>query len=158
MQGRKISSGVFANISYETREFCGEYINLMTALGPISREHRVPVYRRSLKINPTSSYFAILDNRSGHEDELSYDDMMLLGDYIIDAGITRVVTASVTNEAGYSNIVKLASAMADARNVEMDATVTTCLDEAKSFVLSRVSGAATSSVIPFRTYGFYGRY
>lgn len=150
MLGRRISSGVFANISYETLECYGEHINFMTATGPISREHRVPVYRKTLGNNPSSNYFAILDNRRGFEDEFSYEDMHILGDITLEAGIRRTVSVSVTNEPAYLNIVKLTRAVADLKNIELNSTTTHCMDEAKNFILSRIHRIANSPPQSFR--------
>lgn len=157
MQGHKVSSGAFANISYETRKYGGECINFMTALGPISREHRIPVYRKTLKTNPSSNFFAIFDNRAGYEDEISYDDMLIFGDIFIKAGITRVVAASVTNEAGYRSIVQLSHAVADTKDIDLQLTSTICMDEAKNFVFSRIRNLSKPSIASFGLANFSSR-
>ncbi|MCC3305490.1 hypothetical protein [Sneathiella sp. HT1-7] len=150
MQGRKISSGAFANISYETLECYGEHVHFMTATGPISREHRIPVYRKTLGDNPSSNYFAILDNRRGHEDEFSYEDMHILGDITLEAGIRRIVSVSVTNESAYLNIIKLTQAVAHLKDIELTSTTTHCMDEAKNFILSNIHGVANKPSQSFR--------
>ncbi len=150
MQGRKISSGAFANISYETLECYVEHVNFMTATGPISREHRIPVYRQTLQGNPSSSYFAILDNRRGYEDEFSYDDMLILSDITLKAGIRRIVSVSVTSESAYLNIVKLSQAVAHTKDIELDSMTTHCMDKAKNFILFRIQGIANKPSQSFR--------
>ncbi|MCC3305491.1 hypothetical protein [Sneathiella sp. HT1-7] len=150
MQERKISSGTIANIRYETLEYGGEHINFMTALGPVTREHRVLVYRKLLNTNPSSTFFAILDNRAGYEDKISYDDMHFLADTLLRVGIRRMVCVAVTKEPAYQNIVNLSRAVADMKNFDMQATSTQCLKEAKTFVFSRIQLLADPAAAPLK--------
>lgn len=157
MQECKVSAGKIGNIRYETLEYGGEHINFMTALGPVSREHRVQLYRKFLKTNPSSTFYAVLDNRAGYEDKISYDDMHYLADMLLRVGIKRMVSVAVTKESAYQNIVKLSQAVADMKNVDMQATSTHCLKEAKTFVFSKIHLLADPAAAPIKQAKFSGR-
>ncbi|MDF2366809.1 hypothetical protein [Sneathiella sp.] len=142
MKGRKISSGSFANIDYETREYNGEHIHIMKVMGPINREHRIPFYYQTLENNPSADYFVILDNRRGHEDNFSYDDMQIVADILLDAGIKRIHGAIITREFGYDNILKLARAVAKVKTLESHTEFSENMTDAENFILSRIETLA----------------
>ncbi|MBO0333478.1 hypothetical protein J0X12_07630 [Sneathiella sp. CAU 1612] len=138
MKGQLISSGSFANINHETWKYNGEHIHVMKVTGPINRAHRVPFYYLTLKTNPSSDYFIILDNQRGHEDDFSYDDMITISDILLEAGIKRIYGAIITRESGYENILKLARAVAKLKTLESHTVYCENMTEAENYIHARI--------------------
>jgi hypothetical protein len=138
MKGHKIASGSFANIDYETREYNGEHVHTITANGPIDIEHRIPVYKQTLENNPSENYFIIFDNRRSYEDNFAYDDMLVIAEILLKAGIKQIFGAIITKESGYDNIMKLARAVAKTKEMESQTVYAENMAEAEKFILSRI--------------------
>ena len=138
MKWRDVSSGLFENIRYETKESGGEYLHVVTMLGPMGLKDRIPVFRETLKVNKSENYFNIADNRRGYENILSVEDMSVLGDMLYDAGIRHFFNAVVTNDAAYGNITKLVHAVATTKKIETESIATNNYDEAEKFILEKM--------------------
>ncbi|MEX1035363.1 MAG: hypothetical protein WDZ54_05365 [Sneathiella sp.] len=144
MEWREVSSGSFINVDYEIWEYGGEHVSILRMRGPISRGHRIEFYQITLKNNPSSDYFIILDNQLGYEDDFPYDDMVMVSDMFLAAGIKRVYGAIVTTEIGYETILKLARAVAGMKTLEIYTMRVGSLPEAKDFIISRIDDTADS--------------
>ncbi|MCF8466699.1 MAG: hypothetical protein K9G33_04800 [Sneathiella sp.] len=134
MNWRNVSSGSFENIRYETKESGGEYLHIVTMLGPMGLQDRIPVFRETLNATQSENYFVIADNRKGYENILSVEDMSVLGDMLYDAGIRRFYNAVVTNDAAYGNITRLVHAVATTKKIETESIATSSFDEAEKFI------------------------
>ncbi|MAL78132.1 MAG: hypothetical protein CMN55_03300 [Sneathiella sp.] len=142
MTWRQVGSGEYENISFETREYKGEYLHIITPAGALTREDRLPVYQATLDLTRSDSYLCLLDNRKGQELSLTGEDIVYFADILADHGIRRVIYAVVTNDPGYGNIIKLIRAIAETKNIAMHAMSTTKFDEAEEFFLAEIEKLA----------------
>ena len=138
MKWRKVASGSFTNIKYETKESGGEYLHLVTPGSLLDRDDRAPVYEATLNLTKSENYFCILDNRLGKENLLSMADMSYFGDTLVERGIKRFFYAIVTHDPSYDNMIKLIKAIAATKNIEVDAMSTPDFEAAEEFILSRM--------------------
>ncbi|MEX0583067.1 MAG: hypothetical protein WD185_05305 [Sneathiella sp.] len=145
MKWRKVASGTFSNISYETKESGGEYLHLVTPGGLLDLDDRAPVYEATLNLTKSENYFCILDNRQGKESLLSMADMSHFGDILVARGIKRFFYAVVTYDSAYDNMIKLIKAIAATKNIEIDAIATPDFGAAEEFMLNRIKSFAKNS-------------
>ena len=138
MKWRKVASGSYMNIEYETKEYGGEYLHVVTQSGSLDREDRVPVYQETLALTKSNNYFCILDNRKGKESLLSMADMSNFGDMLVSHGIENFIYAVVTSDPSYDKIIKLIKAISMTKNLEVEAMSTSNYEEGEKFILSRM--------------------
>ena len=138
MLGRKLTSGAYGSILYERWECCGEHIHLLAAQGPIRFEDRHAAYLDFLKTNPSSTFIAVMDNRRGFEDEISFEKMLVIAATLQSAGIKRMIGVAITKESGYDKIVKLSHAVADIKGMKIVSATTTNMNEVKEFLMSQI--------------------
>ena len=139
MKWRKVASGSFPNITYETKEHGGEFLHIVTQVGSLDKEDRAPVYEETLALNKSSNYFCILDNRNGKESLLSMADMSGIGDMLVARGIKRFIYAVVTKDPAYDKIIKLIKAISMTKDLEVDAMSTADFATAEKFILARIN-------------------
>ncbi|WP_373087543.1 hypothetical protein [Sneathiella sp.] len=144
MKWRRISSGSFVNIEYETKESNGQYLHLIKILGPVGRAERMPVYNETLKLNLSADYFCIVDNSNGYESVLTFEDMLFFGDILVKAGIKRFFSAVVTNDVGHVTIGKLTRAIAKTKNIYTETYSASSYPNAEKFIMEKLAEAATS--------------
>ncbi|TNE39339.1 MAG: hypothetical protein EP348_03700 [Alphaproteobacteria bacterium] len=138
MKWRPVSSGSYEKIAYETKECRGQFLHYINILGPIGVTERIPVFEATLAVNKSENYFCLVDNRAGHENILTVEDMSFLGDLLLDAGIKRFYAAVVTLDEGYRGIVKLMNAVAIAKKkIESETFSSPFYEEAENFLISR---------------------
>jgi|TARA_R110001606_G_scaffold3642_22_gene16567 hypothetical protein len=128
----------FKNCFLTSYDYGGEQLHLIRSTGPVGRRERAPVFEHILKTNSSGRMFYILDNRGGHEIELTSADMNFLNDMLINGGITYVRGAVITNDEAYSILVSMAHAKAKASDFEIELISTTNHDEAETFVVSKL--------------------
>jgi|TARA_R110001606_G_scaffold3642_24_gene16606 hypothetical protein len=145
MKWRKVASGSFANIKYETKESGGEYLHLVTPGSLLDRDDRAPVYEATLNLTKSENYFCILDNRQGKESLLSMADMSYFGDILVERGIKRFFYAVVTYDPAYDNMIKLIKAIAATKDIEINAIATPDFESAEEFILSRMKNFVKDS-------------
>ena len=138
MDYEKTLDRAFDNCHVVTRDYGGEQLRVMTTTGAFAREQRASVFEETLKSNSSVNFFYILDNRAGHEIQLSPEDMSFMNAILYDAGIRYIRGAVVTNDEGYGTLVAMAQAKAKATNFEVELTSTTDYAEAEEFVLSKL--------------------
>ncbi|MDF2366810.1 hypothetical protein [Sneathiella sp.] len=138
MKWRKVASGSFTNIKYETKECGGEFLHVVTQSGSLDKEDRVPVYEKTLALTKSGNYFCILDNRKGKESLLSMADMSNFGDMLVSHGINRFIYAVVTKDPGYDKIIKLIKAISITKDLEVEAISSPDFATAEKFVLLRM--------------------
>ncbi|WP_340149340.1 hypothetical protein [uncultured Sneathiella sp.] len=141
LNGCIVSSGTTPNIDWETSGFSGQFLHRIKITGPIGLEERLPVYRATLDISKSKDYFALVDNRDGHEDTMSYPVMLRLCELFLEAGVKNICTAIVTSNERYKDITKLSSAVATLKNLRFENTTTADFAEAEKFILSRLREA-----------------
>lgn len=78
--------------------------------GPINLTTRIPLYHETLRLAVAPHFFCIVDNSAGFENNITYDDIQLLDGILWEHGIRTFYGATITKDAGYSKIVKLAQA------------------------------------------------
>lgn len=138
MKWRKVASGSFTNIRYETQEYCGEFLHIVTQDGPLNRDVRRPVFEETLALTKSGNYFCILDNRKGKESILSMADMSGYGDMLVSNGINRFFYAVVTFDPGYEKTIKLIKAISMVKELEIEAISTTDFATAEKFINKHV--------------------
>ncbi|MZR32089.1 hypothetical protein [Sneathiella litorea] len=145
MKWRQVSSGSFTNIRFETKEYGGEFLHIVTQVGTLDLEDRAPILKETLDLNKSENYFCILDNRKGKESFLSIADMSYFADRLIDKGIKRFFYAVVTNDPAYDKIIKLIKAIAITKDMEVEAMSTADFATAESFMLTRMKNFVNAS-------------
>ena len=138
MKWRKVATGSFTNIKYETKECCGEFLHIVTQSGALDKEDRVPGYEETLALTKSSNYFCILDNRKGKESLLSMADMSNFGDMLVSHGIKRFIYAVITKDPGYDKIIKLIKAISTTKELEFEAISTPDFATAEKFVVTQM--------------------
>lgn len=132
------SETTFRNCELTSYDYGGEQLHILRTTGPLGRRERLPVFEHILKTNTSGRLFYILDNRGGHEIELTPEDMDVLNGMLMDGGINYVRGAVITNDGAYSILVSMAHAKAKARSFEVELVSTTNHDEAETFVVSKL--------------------
>ena len=138
MKWRKVASGSFTNIRYETKEYGGEFLHIVTQDGPLNRESRRPVFEETLALTKSGNYFCILDNRRGKEIILSLADMSNYGDMLVSNGINRFFYAVVTFDPAYEKTIKLIKAISMVKALEIEAMSTPDFVTAEKFIQSHI--------------------
>jgi hypothetical protein len=138
MKWRKVASGSFPNIKFETKGYGDELLHIVTQDGSLDREDRMPVYQETLALNQSSNYFCILDNRKGKESLLSMADMSQFGDMLVSYGIKRFTYAVVIKDPAYEKIIKLIKAISMTKELEVEAISTPDFATAEKFILSQM--------------------
>lgn len=128
----------FKNCDVTTHDYGSEQLHVIRSTGPVGRRERIPVFEEILKSNSSGNFFYILDNRGGHEIELTPADMTFLNEMLINGGIRYVRGAVITNDHAYSILVSMANAKAKAHNFDVELMSTTDYETAETFVLSRL--------------------
>ncbi len=132
------SETTFRNCVLTSYDYGSEQLHLIRTTGPLGRRERIPVFEHILKINSSGKLFYTLDNRGGHEIELSPEDMDVLNNLLMTGGINYVRGAVITSDDAYSILVSMANAKAKAHNFEVELISTTNHDEAETFVVSKL--------------------
>lgn len=142
MEWRKISSGSSRNLTYVTYEYLGEYIHTARILGTVGKEERLPFVNYTLDLNTSENFFSIFDNRDNHDSVITYDQLLYFGDIFREAGIRRVFTVSVTADDSIAPVNRLVEAVADTKAIHAQAFSTPDYDQAREFIMSRITKLA----------------
>ncbi len=124
-----------------------EVVHRITVTGPISLERRLPLYEATLAINRSSNYFCILDNSGGHENDLSFRDMQLLDQKLLDGGIRCFYGATITDDKAYAQIVELASATMSALKLTGKILSTGDRATAEQFIAEKLRATAETAAL-----------
>jgi len=116
----------------------GKVLHDITVTGPISLAQRFPLYRKTVGINGPGQFFCILDNRAGHENRFSFDDIQKLDSYLLENGITEFYGVTVTRDDAYPAIVGVARANMEGRGLTGELHATTRRGEAEGFILEKM--------------------
>jgi len=133
MAAQTLPSFEFVSVRHGT-----EVVPRIVATGPIFLKQRLPVYEATLAVNPSSTYFCILDNSAGHENNLSFADILLLTQKLLDGVIECIYGATVTADPGYPAFVDLMSANHSARNMKGELLATNDLETAEAFIAEKL--------------------
>lgn len=121
-------------------------LHRIQVVGPISRAERIPLYRRTLALTDTGSYFCILDNSAGHENDFTFDDMKFFGELLRKAGIVAFYGATVTPDMGYAAVVSLASMIVEYSGMEGELISTSSMAEAEAFIFDKMKDAPVDQI------------
>lgn len=138
MKGTVVASGSLPSFDYISTKYGREIVHRVKITGPIDLEARLPLYHATLAVNETSSYFCILDNTAGHENNFGYSDIILLDNVLIEAGIDHFYGATVTTDRDYEKLVKLANDSAEVTPMETHLLATRDVAEAEAFVMEKL--------------------
>lgn len=139
MDGPIIASGIFPSFKFSSIQYGKEVVHKIKVTGPIDLEKRLPLYHKTLAVNPSDKYFCILDNSEEYENNFSYPDIVALDNLLIAAGIRCFYGATITKDPAYSNLVKLANHNAKASKLEGELLATGDPAEAERFILKWVN-------------------
>lgn len=139
MKGKKIKSGTVSNFEFETFRYGTEVLHRLRILGKVGLEERIDVYKTTLDLNPSSSYFCILDNSHNFENTVTYSDLDYLDKLLFDGGIRVFTGATITYDESFAFIVKLAQRSAAMNNLKCDLISTDNAGTAEEFVMSKLT-------------------
>lgn len=145
--GPTIASGSLPSYSFHSVRCGVEVLHRITVTGPINLARRLPLYDATLAVNPSTSYFCILDNRGGFDNDLGYADMKVLDQRLVEAGIRTFYGVTVTSDAVYDRIVEIANVNMRVTGLEGKVHVTNDMDDAERFIaeMLRASGAVPNA-------------
>lgn len=144
MKFRKLSFFQNTHCEIETQAAGEEMFHRIKVLAPLGRAERIPIYEETLKLNKSAHYFCIVDNSQGHENTLSYDDMLFFSKILTKGGITHFYNAVVTNDHRYADIVKLTGAVSKIAGITSQTVPTTCPEQAEAFIRSKIKEAVSN--------------
>jgi len=138
-QGRNIvATGTFPSLQFVSTQYGAEVVHRITATGPITLKHRLPVYEATLAATPSSNYCCILDNGAGHENDLSFSDLQVLARILVDASIACYYGATITDDVAYPRIVDLASVYMSTTNIRGEILSTADPQAAERFIVEKL--------------------
>lgn len=141
-----VASGSLPSYDFVSTRHRGEVVHVMTATGPLDLARRIDVYRATLSANPTSSYFCILDNSAGFENDFSISDIRFLDRMLLEAGIRIVHGVTVTRDAGYPKLLELLRHVMPTEGLVADVHLATSLAEAEHLLAEMVDRAGRRSL------------
>ncbi|WP_334127703.1 hypothetical protein [Sneathiella sp.] len=150
MEWRHIGSREYENISFETMEYKSEFVHIFRPSGILPIKERAAVYAATLELTRSDCYLAILDNRKGREISLTGQHISFFVDFLAEKGIHYIAYAVVTNDPGYADIIKLFKAIAEAKDIALEAISTPSFEAAKAFVAGEIDRLAAIKQRPRR--------
>lgn len=145
MKFRKISFFKSKNSELETHASGDTLLHRIKVLGPLGRAERIPLYEETLKLNKSSHYFCIVDNSQGHENTLSYDDMLFFSKMLTEGGVTHFFNAVITHDDRYADIIKLTSAVSKMADITSETVTASNLQQAEAFIFGKIKETVGSS-------------
>lgn len=130
--------------SYELETYqIGEHrLHQVKVTGPITLSERITLYVEALALNESSDLFCIVDNSARHPNDLRYQDMKFLDEMLVNYGIRRFVGATITIDAGYEMLVRVAQMTAEESGLECYLLSTSDRQIAEEFVHSKLADFA----------------
>lgn len=138
MEWRHVSSREYAYGSLEIREYRNELVHVFTPRGILSQAERETVYLDSLEQVRSDSFICMLDNRRGQEITITGAHLANFLNVLVEHGIRRIAYVVVSSDPGYADIIKLFKAIAETRNVAVEALATPKIEEAEAFVIATI--------------------
>lgn len=133
-----VTTGKLPSYEFVSIRYGSEIVHRITVTGPISMKRRLPLYDATLAVNTSSTYFCILDNSGGHENDFTYSDMMLIEQKFIDAGIDCCFGATITDDVAYPKIVELVNLSMSAMKIGGKVMATGDTAEAEQFIVEKL--------------------
>lgn len=133
-----VASGSMTGFTFESIKYGEEVLHWVKVVGPIDLAKRLPLYRATLEINPSSHYYCILDNTDGHDNNFTFSDMKMLDDMLVEAGIEKFYGATVSSDRAYSGLVKLANTSVEMSKLGGELLATDSVEEAEHFIFSKL--------------------
>ncbi|RVU39007.1 hypothetical protein EOI86_07045 [Hwanghaeella grinnelliae] len=142
--GTLIEQGTVTSYEYKIIELSGFRYNDTKVIGPINLETRLQLYSRTLPHMVSGQYFGILDNTAGFENDFSFDAIKQVDHLLLDQGVTHYCGATITNDVGYSKLIKLAQTYMETIGLNGALIRVPNYEDAKAFVLEKIAAAATA--------------
>ncbi len=142
---KKISYKAFPCCTIESYLISGEILHKIKILGPFFLKERILLYKEMLKLNTSSHIFCIVDNSDGHENNISFNDMLYLDELIRCAGVSVFHGAIITKDKLYGKILSLAKVSAEISTIATGMIVAQDHQEAESYILDRIQNMEKSS-------------
>jgi len=136
--GEIVATGTLPGYEYVSIRHGAEVIHRIKVTGRITLKQRLPLYDATLAINPSSTYLCILDNSGDHENDLTFADMQVLDQQLVDARIGCFYGATITADRGYPMIIDLANASMSAMNIKGEVMSTDDPEVAERFLAERM--------------------
>ncbi|USG62763.1 hypothetical protein NBZ79_07200 [Sneathiella marina] len=145
MNFRKVSFFESKHCEIETHAVGEEMFHHIKILAPLGRAERIPIYEETLKLNNSPHYFCIVNNSQGHENTLSYDDMLFFSKMLTKGGITHFYNAVVTNDHRYLDTIKLTGAVSKLAGIISETVSTSNQEQAEAFIRGKIKETAGST-------------
>ena len=89
-------------------------------------------------------YFCIIDNLAGHENTVTFSDLIQLDQILSDGGIRYYYGASITRDTGYRGIVSLAQENLDSLGIRNELVQVYDRQTAEAFIREKIAEAAAA--------------
>ncbi|RVU39006.1 hypothetical protein EOI86_07040 [Hwanghaeella grinnelliae] len=103
-----VFNGAVESYTFTTFRVKGFHLHEIKVVGPIDLRVRIPLYHETLRHSLPPHYFCIIDNSAGHENTVTFEDIRLLDNILLEGGIEFYYGAIISKDQGYPNIIKLA--------------------------------------------------
>ncbi len=137
-----VFNGAVESYKFTTFRVNGFYLHDIEVVGPIDLRVRVPLYHETLRHSLPPYYFCIIDNSAAHENTVSFADIKVLDQILIDYGIEYYFGAIITKDLGYPNIIKLAQENLDSIGIRSELLQVLDRAAAEAFILEKIGVAA----------------
>jgi len=134
--------GTVESYTFATHRVNGFHLHEIAVVGPIDRRVRIPLYHETLRHSLPPYYFCIIDNSAGHENTVTFDDIRLLDNILLDHGIEYYYGAVITKDQGYPNIIKLAQENLDSVGIRAELVQVEDRAAAEAFINEKLAEAA----------------
>jgi len=134
--------GAVESYTFATYRVNGFHLHEIEVVGPIDLRVRIPLYHETLRHSLPPYYFCIIDNSAGHENTVTFDDIRVLDNILIEYGIEYYYGAVITRDLGYPNIIKLAQENLDSVGIESQLVQVQDRLAAEAFINEKLAEAA----------------
>lgn len=137
-----VAEGSVESYAFRIFERAGFRFSYTQVVGPINLNTRVQLYRQTLPFVVAGTYFGILDNSEGFENDFCLEAIQFLDTILINRGVRKYFGATITSDGGYSKIVKLAQT--NMETVGLEGAVITVPNSAAAldFILGKIDAIA----------------
>lgn len=137
-----VFKGALESYTFTTFRVKGFHLHEIEVVGPIDLRVRIPLYHETLRHSLPPNYFCIIDNLAGHENTVTFKDIRLLDEILVDHDIKYYYGAVITNDRGYPNIIKLAQENLDSVGIKSELVQVPTRAAAEAFINEKIAEAA----------------
>lgn len=142
--GNIVATGTLPSYEFVSARHGVETVHRVKVTGPISLKRRLPLYDATLALTVSSTYFCILDNSGGHENDFPYADIVVFEQKLIDAGIDCFFGATITDDLAYPKIIELVNVSMSARKIGGEVMATEDPETAERFIAEKLLQVANA--------------